>query len=135
MTVRSPVLGPLDLEYWSWVERGELRLQHCACCAAWQFPPAPVCRACLSRELEWEQVRGTGVVWSWIRMHRGYIPAYADRVPYNVVLVRLDEGPMMISSVIGDALDIHCAAPVRLEFGISPEGWALPMFRVGGATP
>jgi uncharacterized OB-fold protein len=32
--------------------------------------------------------------------HPPVLPAYADKVPYNVVVVRLDEGPHLVSNLI-----------------------------------
>ncbi|MHB1469243.1 MAG: OB-fold domain-containing protein, partial [Solirubrobacteraceae bacterium] len=37
----------------------------------------------------------------WVVYRRAYHPAFADRVPYNVIVAELDEGPRLISNVVG----------------------------------
>lgn len=37
---------------------------------------------------------------SWVVYHIAYHPAFANRLPYNVAVVELDEGPRMISNVV-----------------------------------
>ena len=35
-------------------------------------------------------------------MHRAAMPAFAQRVPYVVALIDLDEGPRMMANILGD---------------------------------
>jgi uncharacterized OB-fold protein len=39
----------------------------------------------------------TGVVWSYAVYHRAFHPSFRDDVPYVVVAVELDDGPMLIA--------------------------------------
>lgn len=125
-----------DETYWHYCARGELRLQHCATCGAWQFPPAARCRKCLGRDLPWEQVSGNAIVWSWIRMHKKYFADPAFQPPYLVAMVELEEGPRMISSVdTGAAADPQVGEQLRLTFdeGEDAAGHRLPRFTIEGA--
>jgi uncharacterized OB-fold protein len=67
-------------------------------------------------------VQASARVISWVVYHRAFHPAFADRVPYNVVVVELAEGPRLISNVVG----IHAAAGLeidtRLRFAAESEG-------------
>lgn len=120
---------PIDREYWEGCLKGELRLQRCDSCGSWRFPPEPNCPRCLSTDYLWTASSGRGVVWSWIVMHRNYFPGLADQLPYNVALIRLDEGPMMISNV--DCLPdrISCDMPVTVFFDRITNDYSLPRFR------
>ena len=60
-----------------------------------------MCPDCLSDQSEWMDLSGKGEVLSRIVFHQVYHKAFVGDVPYNVVLVQLDEGPRMFSNVIG----------------------------------
>jgi hypothetical protein len=77
--------------YWAALARGTLQLQHCRKCGHWTWPPRPVCSGCQEESLEWQPVKGTGEVYSWVVAHRAYTPDLATLVPYTIALVRLDE--------------------------------------------
>lgn len=121
----------LDDDYWAGAERGELLVQRCLSCGLKRFPPSPYCNACLSSKFEWEVASGDGRIWSWIRMHRVYYKDFADKVPYNVALVELAEGPFVMSSIVGEGSDrLVCDAAVRLRFERDGEGRNLPVFEL-----
>jgi uncharacterized OB-fold protein len=90
-----------------------LTFQRCATCGNAWLPPRDACPRCLSPEWGWEDARGTGRLVSWVVYHRAYHPDFEDRVPYNVALVELDEGPRLITNVVGidgvDGLEIDRA--------------------------
>jgi hypothetical protein len=74
---------------------------------------------------------GRGIVQTFIRFHRAYDPSWEDRVPYVVALMELDEGPVLISNVIGDgALDVKVADRVEVVYERSSVDAALPQFRL-----
>lgn len=41
-----------------------------------------------------------GTIFSKLVFHQAYHPLWADRTPYNVVLVQLAEGPRMVSNIV-----------------------------------
>jgi len=66
-------------------------------------------------------------------MHQVCHPAFASHVPYVLAAVQLDEGPRIISNVIGcDPQDVEIGMAVIVEFqppAGSATGPAMPMFR------
>jgi uncharacterized OB-fold protein len=94
---------------------GRLIFQRCEVCANAWLPPRDACPKCLSDAHHWEDASGAAKVVSWVVYHRAYHPAFEGRVPYNVVVAELAEGPRMISNVVGieaaDGLTID--APLR----------------------
>jgi uncharacterized OB-fold protein len=110
-------------------ETGHLHLQCCSSCGTWRYPPGPVCQSCLSPEYEWKPTSGGGELLSWIVFHRQYLPAYP--APYNVIAVRLDEGPTMISNLIGEVRQEGLIGRrVRLKVVAMEDGVALPRFEL-----
>ena len=122
----------LDPEYLAGAAAGKLRLQRCAKCARCRFPASPLCPACLSWDSDWVDASGRGELWSWIRMHKPYFPDLDRPVPYNVVMVRLAEGPMMISAIDGDDTNLACGTPLSVAFR-PVAGVPLPWFTVAAA--
>jgi uncharacterized OB-fold protein len=89
--------------FWSGCDQGRLRLQRCAACAAFRFPPGPVCPACGSFDSHWVGAAGRGAVHSWVVVHVPFVDALADQVPYAVGLVELEEGVRMVATIEGCA--------------------------------
>ena len=69
-----------------------LHFQRCSGCEAAIHPPRVLCPACGGRELEWEVSRGDGEIYSSSDVH-------TREGAYNVVLVDLDEGYRVMSTV------------------------------------
>ena len=112
-----PVVTPQTQPFWDATRVGELRVQRCGQCGQLRFPPASICDECLSAEVSWFPVSGRGTVWSMCEFHRVYFKGFADEMPYNVVLVRLDEGPRMYSNIVGVAYaDIEVGMRVQAVF-------------------
>jgi uncharacterized OB-fold protein len=125
-----PAITPEMAPFWDAARRHELVVQRCLECGAYRFPAREVCSRCLSRKVGWECVAGTGRVFSIAIMHQAAHPWFAARVPYAVVVVELDEGARMLSTVTG--LEPHAIAigmPVRVAFeDVTPEV-SLPVFQ------
>ena len=72
---------------------------------------------------------GRGKVFSYVIYHRVYHPGFANEVPYAVALIELDEGPRMISNVIGIPPDkVACDMPVRVAYEDIEDVATLPKF-------
>lgn len=127
-TTPARILGLYDEPFWEILkDTGEMSLQCCADCGTWRYPPGPVCQACLSQRYDWRAVSGGGELLSWIVFHKQYLPEYP--APYNVVAVRLDEGPTMISNLIEEprACDL-IGRRVRVVVVQMDDGVFLPRF-------
>lgn len=79
----------VDAPHWKGFAEGELRIQRCDSCREWLWPADWRCWKCGSWDLGWEPVEPKGTVYSWIRTHYPFAPAYADLLPYVNVLVEL----------------------------------------------
>lgn len=123
----SPVLGLYDRPMWDSIRKRALHLQCCQKCGSWQYPPGPGCTACLSEDVAWTPVGGGGTILSWVVFHRQYLAAYP--APYNVIAVRLDEGPVMISNLEGNMPPgSWIGKRVALTYAEMPDGAVLPRF-------
>jgi uncharacterized OB-fold protein len=125
-----PEPGPVGEPYWDGAREHELRLQRCRPNGHLWHPPAERCPACHAEDYDWIAASGRGVVHSWTTVHHAVHPAVADRVPYTVLLVDLDEGPRIVSLYRGGG-DPEVGAPVEVRFEDYDEV-TLPVFVPAG---
>jgi uncharacterized OB-fold protein len=123
----APVPEPdgLDAPYWEAAGRGELCVQRCNRCHAWQWGPEWICHACLSFDVGWQGVEPRGRIYSWERVWHPVHPALRNHGPYIVVLVELpDAGHVrMIGNLLGDPRqEVRIGMPVDAVFERHTEG-------------
>jgi len=75
--------------------RGELLLPCCGACVGVGAPVGACCTRCGALDRTWQRCSGRGVVHSWVRYHRAYLPEFESLVPYAVIAAKLDEGPIL----------------------------------------
>jgi uncharacterized OB-fold protein len=130
------VPSPESEPFWEACRRHELRLQRCADCEAFWFPPGALCPRCLSKSWEWTPTSGRGTVYSFVIFHRVYHPGFAAEVPYAAAVVELEEGPRLPTSLVGIPLgEVHCDLPVEVVFEDVTETVTLPKFRARASSP
>jgi uncharacterized OB-fold protein len=131
-TPRAPVPTPDEASapYFEGAAAGRLMLMRCRACGTHRYPSRERCDACWSTDTEWVQASGRATLHSWVLFHQVYHPAFADRVPYNVAVVELAEGPRITTNIVGCAnADLHAGMPLEVTFETVADGVALPKFR------
>jgi len=112
-----PVLDGENAPHWAGARERQVRVQRCGQCERLRFPAARYCSNCLSEDSDWITLSGRGEIWSHCRFHRVYFKGFEDEMPYTVVLVRLDEGPLLYSNIVGlDERDVRIGMRVRAVF-------------------
>src|SRR5687768_17490087 len=91
----SPTVIEETRGFWEGTLAEELRVQRCGACGNLQFPGSACCVACLSQELAWVPASGRGEVFSFTIVRHAFHPSFADQIPYALVDVRLEEGPVV----------------------------------------
>ena len=114
--------------FWDACAAGELRMQRCITCGHLRYPISTVCPECLSEDAAWELLSGRGTVVSFCIFRHAYNEAWRDRLPYNVALIQLEEGPRMLSNVHGVSPDeIRVGLEVKVAFEVE-QGFSIPVF-------
>ena len=134
-TPKKPVPRPApeSLPYWQAAAAHRLEIPQCEACGGPWFPPSRTWPLCLSPKVRFSQVSGRGKVFSFVIYDRVYHPSFAEDVPYVVALIELEEGPRIVSNVIGIAPDdVRCEMPVEVWFDDVADGVAVPKFRPRG---
>jgi uncharacterized protein len=125
-----PKDDPLMAPFWDLARQHKLSVQCCAACGDRHFPASPVCPVCLSEDQSFQPVSGKGKLVSWVTFHRAYWEGF--ELPYDVCLVKLDEGPLLLSNFMGKKpADLHEGLPVHAVFDDVTDGTTLPKFVVG----
>lgn len=115
-----PLVDEDGAPFWDHARAGELRIQACVSCGRLRFPPRPMCPRCRSTESEWRRMSGRGTVWSFVVAHPPLLSAYQALAPYNVVIVALDEDPLvrLAGNLVADAdAPIDSVDPATIEIG------------------
>ena len=125
-----PVPSSESKPYWDGLRDHKLLMPRCDACQGYWFPPSLLCPRCNSAKWTWTAASGRGRVFSYFVYHRVYHPGFADEVPYAVAVIELDEGPRMISNVIGIAPDkLVCDMKVEVVYQTITEAITLPKFK------
>ena len=91
LDIPRPLIDPDSAPFWAAVQEKRLVVQRCVECHNYRFPLRSVCRNCHSTQATLEEVSGRGRVMSWVVTHQVFHPAFADAVPYTLLLVELEE--------------------------------------------
>lgn len=108
----SPVPDHESESFWEGLRQGRVLLQECEDCQRHRFPPMPRCPYCRSVSATWQEISGSGQVYSWIVAQRAFAPEFAGDVPYTVATVDFDEG-VRVALRIDDAAGIDFGSKVR----------------------
>ena len=135
---KSPASRTLhSAAYWDGLERGQIVLQRCGDCGAYTHPPGPLCTACLSPNRTFVPMSGRGTVYTYTVTHRAMHPEFKPDLPYVIVYVKLEEGPMIASWLRGvdPAKDPIIGMPVEAIFERIDARTTLHRFRPATGAP
>jgi uncharacterized protein len=114
----KPIPSPTDATqpFWSGCASGVLRLRRCTHCNRLRGPSRFVCE-CGQSDFVWIDASGRGHIFSYTVLHRAPDPTFRADLPYVVAIVALEEGPHLLSSIIGCAPEaISIDMPVEAVF-------------------
>lgn len=130
-----PLMRDMTKEFYDWCRREELRFQRCKQCRAWRHVPREVCAECGSWEWEWARSSGRGRLFTWTVAARPMHPAFMNDVPYAPVVVEMDEGVRIVSTIVDCSPDeLVIDMPVEVVFDAVTADIALPRFRRAGRS-
>jgi hypothetical protein len=124
----APPVNPETKEFWDATAQGRLLLKRCLDCGSVIWYPRAFCPECASMRTEWFPASGRGRVYSYTVNHRTE-GAYKDAAPLVLAYVELEEGPRMMTNVVGAGARLAVGLAVEVVFHDTGEGSALPRFR------
>ncbi len=118
--------------FWAATSQGRLALCRCTDCRVWLQPPLERCSSCAG-STAFEDVAGTGEVYSFIVVRQPSVPGYLTDLPYVVALVELDEqrGLRLPSRLVETPVEsVRVGMRVRAELVPHPGGdFTVAVFR------
>ena len=128
-----PTIAPqpthISRPFWDACKEHRLILQRCEGCASYVFYPGYICPHCGGDQLQWQQVSGRGRIHSFSVIHHPADPVFAQSTPYVLALIELEEGPTMMSNIVGeDRFEAAIGDAVEVQFEDTGEV-TLPRFR------
>jgi uncharacterized OB-fold protein len=112
-----PTPDPLTAGFWDAARERRLVVQRCDSCGTLRHYPQPMCANCHSMDWTWTELSGRGTVYTFTVTHQVFHPAWADRVPYAVATIELDEGVRLVSDLPAeDVDDVAIGSPVEVFF-------------------
>jgi len=132
-----PVPTPETQPFWDGCKAHELRLPYCRACERFFFYPRPFCPRCFGWEIEWRRCSGRGRLYSYAIQYRPQAPGFQDDVPYITAIVELEEGPRLMTNLVGiepDPALIRCDMPVEVVFDDVTDEVTLAKFRPQGVN-
>ena len=116
---------PITAPFWRGATERRLLIQRCADCGHHQFYPRPFCLACQSDRVEWVNASGRGTIYSLTTVRIQISPDFTP--PYRVAIVRLEEGPQLLATIVGPPCAI--GDPVRAGWKDRADAPPLIMFQ------
>ena len=115
LLVADVVINPDAVAYWEGTTRDTVVLQRCDDCSSVIWIPRAICPICWKQSLSTFEASGLGTVYSWTRTMKG-MAEYKDAGPYVLAYVELDEGPRVMTNLVGFDGDPDVGARVQAVF-------------------
>ncbi len=127
-----PDASPWSAPYWEAAKEKKFVIQSCQDCGQPIMYPRKFCPHCLSSNLEFRSSAGTGEIYTLSTQVAGPPSGFADRLPYIIAVIRLDEGVQLMSNIVGeDRESAKIGDRVSVDFETAEDGeTVLPVFRL-----
>ncbi len=114
--------------YWSAALAGRLVVQRCGTCGHHQLYGRDRCVRCRG-PVTWVEASGRATVYSYTVIRQNYQRPFAAMLPYVVALVDLEEGPRVMTNIVGcDPDDVHIDMALRARFEPVSEHAGITLF-------
>jgi uncharacterized protein len=117
--------------FWDAAGKGQLVAPRCASCGKFRMPPSRFCSNCLSTDLEFVPLPGTGTVFTFIIVRHPLNPKAADYVPFMPAAIDADGAPGMrfVSNVVDcEPEDVKIGMKVNVVWNHVSDTLTLPFW-------
>ena len=104
MELERPLPQPITPEakpYWDGLREQKLMLPRCRACQRAFLYPRVLCPFCHASDIEWVQASGRGKLYSFEIAYQTISKAFKVKPPYVLAMIELEEGPRMMSNLVG----------------------------------
>lgn len=131
--LRDPYADESTQPFWTAALDGRLVAARCSNCGTFVLPPQPRCFNCQHTAFEWEELPGTGTIYSFTVVRHPLAQHLTEVVPYVSAVIELDgtqgAGARMIANVVDcDPETVAVGDKVRIRFNKVSDTYAVPQF-------
>ena len=102
-----------DRPFWDAIDVGHFTLARCTCGAYYARLQACLRCGASSMVMTWTPASGRGTVRTFVVFDKPYHPYFAERLPYVVAVIALEEGPEIMTNIIDvDVSAVEIGMPV-----------------------
>jgi uncharacterized OB-fold protein len=127
----NPLADERTQPFWDAAKNEQLMAPKCANCGKFRMPPSRFCTRCLSMDLEYVPLPGTGTVFTFIIVRHALNPKAGDYVPYMPAAIDADGAPGMrfISNVVEcEPEDVEIGMKVKVVWNHVNDALTLPFW-------
>jgi len=128
-----PVADELSQPFWEAAREHRLVVQRCGECGYYNHPPRSFCDACLSQQLAFVRVSGSGTIFTFTVMHQRDVAGFEQDAPFVSIVVELAEQPrlLMVANIAtAEHEKVRIGALVEAWFEDRGNGVVIPQFRL-----
>jgi uncharacterized OB-fold protein len=117
--------------FWGGTLERKLLVQECSSCGHRQLYGRSLCTNCHAATLRWIESSGRGTIYSRTIIRQNPTRTFKHLIPFVVALIDLDDGPRLMSNVVGSPADeVQIGDRVRVTFQAVSDDAALPLFEL-----
>src|SRR5580658_6340473 len=134
VSMDDPYADETTQPFWDAALEGRIVSPRCTTCGTYVLPPQPRCFVCRGTAFEYEQLPGTGTIYSFTVIRHPLSPHLSEVVPYVSGVIDLDgtqgAGARMIANIVDvDPETVAVGDPVVVAFDRVSDTFAVPRFR------
>jgi uncharacterized protein len=132
--IRDPFADESTQPFWDAALEDRLVVPRCTNCGTFVLPPQPRCFHCQHEHFEYEELPGTGTIYTFTVVRHPLSPQLAEVVPYVSGVIDLDgtqgAGARLIANIIDvDPETVAIGDKVQVVFDRVSDTLAIPRFR------
>ena len=128
----GPAGDPVSRPYFEAAVGDRLRLMGCMDCALTFHYPREICPRCWGSRIRWQDASGDAAVVTSTEVWKPGHPAWRELVPYRIAIVRLAEGPTMLTQLLCEPGVVpRPNDPCHVTF-VTVGNTRLPFFQING---
>lgn len=96
-----PTIEDETSEYWTAAADGRLLIARCGSCERVHHYPRVICPYCWSDDVTAVEASGRATLYTYSTIYVNDLPPFRDRLPYTAAVVDLEEGPRLMTTIVG----------------------------------
>lgn len=125
-----PTIDDETRPFWEAAREGRFLIARCGNCGRPHHYPRPFCPFCWSENVDWEDASGRATLYTYSTVFVNDRPPFNDRLPYVVAVVDLEEGPRVMTNLVGcDPADLRIGQEVVVAYQELTDEITVPLFR------